>query len=98
MLRMKIHLDHKKIGAPMNFKQLCALLALEEGLNRANKKSALINWCQQHISSDLHFIGSDIEIYDQYYQLALNYVDNFLPHALDNLSPIHYAARQGYNI
>ena len=92
----------------MNFKQLCALLALEEGLNRANKKSALINWCQQHISSDLHFIGSDIEIYDQYYQLALNYVDNFLPHALDefeapqppldNLSPIHYAARQGYNI
>lgn len=92
----------------MNFDDLAKDLGLKTGPERIQKTEALRTWSLQNISTDQVFTGTSEDIYDQYYAYVMNYLDRFLPCAqagmsavyadLGQLSPLHYAAQQGYDL
>ncbi|MBI2785263.1 MAG: ankyrin repeat domain-containing protein [Legionella longbeachae] len=91
----------------ITFNTLCKELELSPSFENESQLSTLESWCQAHVSQDICFQGDSKTRYSQYYELASNYLDNFLVHLPNNLAskityfddctPIHYAAIQGYD-
>lgn len=89
------------------FEDLCNKLNL--GTQSASKAQldALASWCQDHISQDVLYTGSEKERYTAYMKLAEHYLNVFLPvasrgfkvadPALNHMNCIQYAAYKGYD-
>lgn len=87
---------------------LNALLKLssESSKNHEDLKM-LTHWCKRHISSDLDVQGKSEEKYYFYFNKAKEYIEIFLNNLPDDLNstvpiyndltPVQYAAYQGYN-
>jgi uncharacterized protein len=89
------------------FEGLCDKLNLGAQFKSTEQLDALISWCQEHISKDVLFTGSDKERYTAYMKLAEHYLNVFLPvasrdfsavdPALNHMNCIQYAAYNGYD-
>lgn len=90
----------------INFKTLCEHLSLSQRYSSQEQLNALTHWCEETISPDCQYPGSEYERYDQYMAAAEDYLDHFLPKIPDKLlepvvdfhdmNTIQYAAWNGY--
>ena len=90
-----------------SFDELCKKLALTPTYAHEEELLRLEEWCDKHVSKDIHFQGTSEIRYNQYFNLAKHYLDFFLSQLpsdlseqqpqFNNMNVIQYAAAHGYN-
>ena len=92
---------------PRTFNELCTQLNLQHHYNSPNQLETLEQWCADNISHDRKFYGSSEERYNDYLNLAQEYLDDFVPFVarntslpiaqLENMTVMQYAAFRGFD-